>query len=255
MTARTDDRLAIADVMIVALADQIVDGDVLGVGLGTPLAVAAGMLARAAHAARSHLLVGGAVDPDVDLRTCLRGATAMAGHTPGFVPHLDTMHMAEHQAMTLQILRPAQVDGRGAMNTSRIGPAGAPSLRFPGGLATADVPGLLPRLMVYLPRHAPRSLPPRVSCTTGAPGGLTTDRYHTRGVVRLVTDLAVVDFDDEVATLVSVHPGVDVAEVVASTGFELHGVDAAGTSPGPTEAQRAALEAFDADGARGQELR
>jgi glutaconate CoA-transferase, subunit B len=248
------DRVAVADVMLAALAAEIRDGDVLGVGLGTPLAVAAGLLARATHAPGAHLLVGGAVDPDADLATCLGGATAVLGRTVGFVPHLDTMDMAERQAMTLQFLRPGQVDGRGAMNTSRIGPAIRPSLRFPGGLATADVPGLLPRLVVYLPRHAARSLPERVSCVTGAPGGVSTDRYSTRGVITLVTDKAVIDFADGQAHLRSIHPGVDREELAASTGFALAGLDDAVTSPGLDPEQAEAMARLDPGGLRAQEL-
>jgi glutaconate CoA-transferase, subunit B len=248
------ERLDVADVMLAAMAAEIRDGDVLGVGLGTPLAVAAGLLAQATHAPNAHLLVGGAVDPDADLATCLGGAAALDGRTCGYVPHLDTMHMAEHQTMTLQFLRPGQVDGRGAMNTSRIGPANSPALRFPGGLATADVPGLLPRLVVYLPRHLARSLPDRVACTTGAPGGVRTPRYSTRGVITLVTDMAVFDFRDGHARLRSVHPGVEPDDVVASTGFELDGVAEAQVSPGLDATQAAAIERLDPTGLRAQEL-
>jgi glutaconate CoA-transferase subunit B len=251
----TVDRLDVADAMVGALAAEIQDGDVLGVGLGTPLAVTAGLLARATHAPDAHLLVGGAVDPAADLATCLGGSRSMVGHTAGFVPHMDTMDMAERQSMTLQILRPGQVDGQGAMNTSRIGPARQPRLRFPGGLATADVPGLLPRLVAYLPRHALRSLPEHVDCVTAAAGGVTTPRYRSRGVVTLVTDRAVVDFVDGRARLRTVHRGVDVAKLLAETGFPLEGVEDAAVSPGLDEEQAEAIRAIDPEGLRGRELR
>jgi hypothetical protein len=119
--------LTIADVMATALAHEIRDGDLLGVGLGTPLAVMAGLLARRSHAPAAHLLVGGAVDPDADFATVLGGAAAMQGHTAGFVPHLESMGMAESRQMTVQIMRPAQIDGHGNLNTSRIGPRERPN--------------------------------------------------------------------------------------------------------------------------------
>lgn len=247
------DRHLLADVMVAALAAEIEDGDLVGVGLGTPLAVAASMLARVTTAPDAHVLVGGAVDPRADLATCLAGARALVGHTAGFVPHLDTMGMAEDQRMTLQFLRPGQVDGRGNLNTSRVG-AGDRTVRLPGGLATADVPRLLPRIVVYLPRHRRRSLPARVDVVTGPGGGWDDGRYRARGTVCLVTDMAVVRFERDGATLASVHPGVDVDEVVAETGFELKGIASAGTTPTPTVEQRQQLDRVDPQGVRGKEI-
>lgn len=247
------DRGALADVMVCALAAEIVDGDVVGVGLGTPLAVAAVLLARATTAPDAHLLVGGAVDPRADLATCLGGAAALVGRTAGFVPHLDTMGMAEGQSMTLQYLRPAQVDGRGNLNTSRVG-QGEHLVRLPGGLATADVPRLLPRLVIYLPRHRRRALPAAVDVVTGPGGGWDQDRYRAAGPVRLVTDRAVIAFQRSGPVLVSVHPGIDVQDVVDETGFELQGIDDAHTTPTPSLPMRAALEELDPAGIRTREI-
>lgn len=236
--------------MVSALASFIADADVVGVGLGTPLAVAAALLARATTAPGAHLLVGGAVDPDADLATCLSGPEALVGMTAGYMPHIDTMDMAERQAMTLQFLRPAQVDGRGNLNTSRIGPRRGPSVRFPGGLATGDVPMLLPRLVAFLPRHEPRALPERVACVTGAGGGWGGDAYVACGVVAVVTDLAVLAIEPEGARLVSTHPGVGAGDVVARTGFALEVPDDVPVTPGPDAAQRAALQRLDPDDLR-----
>lgn len=212
--------LAIADLMVSALSREIHDGDLLGVGLGTPLAVLAGLVARCAHAPNAHLLVGGAVDPDADFATVLGGPAALAGRTAGYVPHLETMGMAESRRMTVQILRPAQVDGRGNLNTSRIGGAVRPDVRFPGGLATADVPKLLPRLVVYLPSHQLRNLPERASCITGSGQGWS-GQPPTAGVTVLVTDLAVIEFADGSARLRSVHPWATPEQVEEATGFTL----------------------------------
>lgn len=247
------DRDAVADTMICAMAAEITDGDLVGVGLGTPLAVAAGLLARATTAPDAHLLVGGAVDPRADLATCLEGARSLVGRTAGFVPHLDTMGMAEQQSMTLQYLRPAQVDGRGNLNTSWVR-RGEGRVRLPGGLATADVPRLLPRLVIYLPTHRRRSLPARVDVVTGTGGGWAGGRHRSRGVVTLVTDMAVIRFTAEGAVLASTHPGVEVRDVVDTTGFDLLGVTSAGTTPTPSTEAHARLEELDPHGVRGREL-
>lgn len=243
----------VADVMAAALAREIADGDVLGVGLGTPLAVLAGLIARKVHAPRSHLLVGGAVDPDADFATVLGGPAMLVGRTAGFVPHLETMGMAESQRMTLQILRPAQIDASGNLNTSRIGQRQRPTVRFPGGLATADVPKLLPRLVIYLPAHVPRNLPRRVSCVTGSGSGWH-NKPTTAGVTVLVTNLAVIEYRDAVAHLRSVHPWATLERVQEETGFELAVGRPPLETPLPSERERMVIADLDPQALRVAEL-
>jgi glutaconate CoA-transferase subunit B len=233
------------DLMAAALMREVHDDDVVGVGLGTPLALCAALAARRAGAPGAEVLVAGAVSPDADLLACLRGAQALVGLTAGFVPHLETMDMAERRAMTLQFLRPAQIGPDGATNTSRIAEADGRVVRLPGGLATADVPRLLPRLVLYHPDHRPRSLAARLAFTTGPPPG----------AVRVVTDLAVIDLGPEGPRLASRHPGVRVEDVVAATGFPLAAPRDAPTTTPPTPAERAALDHVDPNELRGLELR
>lgn len=246
--------VTVADTMATALAHEIRNGDLLGVGLGTPLAVLAGLLARRSHAPDAHLLVGGAVDPDADFATVLGGPAALAGHTAGYVPHLETMGMAESRQMTVQILRPAQIDGGGNLNTSRIGERARPTVRFPGGLATADVPKLLPRLVIYLPSHSPRSLPERVSCVTGSGRGWPHEP-RTSGVTTLVTDLAVIDFTDGGAALRSVHPWSTEEQVRSATGFDMRADEPPFETNSPSERERMVITQLDPGSIRAKELK
>jgi glutaconate CoA-transferase, subunit B len=236
------------DALVSAMAHEIVDGDVVGVGLGTPLAVAAALLARASHAPDSHVLVGGAVDPEVDLAGALGGSAAIAGRTSGYVPHVDTMEMAERQAMTLQFIRPAQVDARGQTNVSRILRGDGRPLRLPGGLALADVPALLPRLVVFLPQHRRRSLVATVDRVTGG-GGWDRPPHRAAGVVAIISDLAVIRIEPEGPRLQARLPGVSVEQVVEETGFELRGTDDAGVYE-VSDQHRAALAEIDPGGIR-----
>jgi glutaconate CoA-transferase, subunit B len=239
------------------LAREIADDDVVGVGLGTPLALAAALAARAGHAPGAHVLVAGALSPDADVTTCMGGAAALRGRTAAFVPHVLTMEMAERRSMTMQFLRPAEVDGAGAANVSRLLTADGSVRRLPGGLATADVFRILPRVVLYHTDHRVRSLPARVAFTTGAGGGDPV--LGTRGPDRLITDRAVFTLgrgDRGEATLESLHPGEDLDEVRALTGFRF-GVDPAGvavTEP-PSADERAALDRVDPDRLRELELR
>jgi glutaconate CoA-transferase subunit B len=238
--------------MTCRLSREVREGDVVGVGLGTPLALTAGLLARRTHAPGAHVIVAGAVSPDADVATCLRGAGALNGRSPGYAVHLVTMEMAERRAMTMQFLRPAQVDRHGAANTSRIMSDGEVATRLPGGLATADVFRILPRVALYHTDHRPRSLPERVSFRTGAGGGDPVT--GTRGPTTLVTDLAVFAFGPDGAVLESVHPGVTVEEVIEQTGFAV-GADPVPETESPSDAELVGLEKLDPHALRELELR
>jgi glutaconate CoA-transferase subunit B len=239
-------------IMTCRLARELRDGDVVGVGLGTPLALTAALLARRVHAPLADVIVAGAVSPDADVATCLRGAGALADRTAGYAVHLVTMEMAERRAMTMQFLRPAQVDGRGSANTSAIVRDGAVATRLPGGLATADVLRILPRVVLYHTDHRPRSLPEQVSFRTGAGGGDAV--AGTRGPTALITDLAVFAFGADGAKLESVHPGVTVDEVVRQTGFFVDPESVPETAV-PTDEELTALEQLDPHAMRELELR
>ena len=85
--------MSVEDVVTCALAREVRPDDVIGVGLGTPTALCAALVAQRTHAGGATVLVGGAVSPRATLAECLHHETD--GRTPGFVPHLDTMDMAE----------------------------------------------------------------------------------------------------------------------------------------------------------------
>jgi glutaconate CoA-transferase subunit B len=163
------------------------------------------------------------------------------------------MDMAERQAMTLQFLRPAEVGADGSANTSRLVTNGK-LVRFPGGLALADVVNLMPRIVLYHTAHERRALPAEVGFRTCAGGGIERGGYTALGPTKVITDRCVIDFGANGPRLTSVHPGEDVAGVVAETGFALDAADTVETAA-PSEAELAALDAVDPDRLRELELR
>jgi glutaconate CoA-transferase subunit B len=243
--------VSVEDVVTCALAREVRPDDVIGVGLGTPTALCAALVARRTHAPGATVLVGGAVSPRATLAECLRHETE--GRTPGYVPHLDTMDMAERQAMTLQFLRPAQVGPDGSANTSRV-QAGDRLVRFPGGLALGDVVNLMPRIVLYHTAHEPRALPERVGFRTAAGGGIERGGYRAEGATTLVTDRAVIRLARSGARLVSFHPGETVEGVVEATGFALATADAIETPP-PSDQEVEALRSVDPERYRDREFK
>jgi glutaconate CoA-transferase subunit B len=229
-----------AEVMIGALAREIGDDDVVGVGLGTTLGLIAAMAARRTHARGSEFTCAGALSPEVGLLEAMRGPDGMAGKTGAWISHFDTMEMAERQAFTLMFLRPAQVDASGALNVSRVG-----DRRLPGGMGAADTPSLLPRVVCYHTDHRPQTMPQRVDFVTG----------RGENVKTLITDLCVIDFAAGSPRLRSIHPGHTKESVRAATGYPLPCLQEAGVTPPPSTELLAAIEEIDSHRLRDLEFR
>lgn len=124
------------------------------------------------------------------------------------------------------MMSPAQIDRHGNANISAIGDYARPVRQL---LGVRGAPGNTVNHPVsyWVPRHQPRVFVSRVDMVSG----VGYDRARAAGPAvaafldlrRVVTNLAVLDFGgpDHTMRLLSVHPGVTVDEVMASTGFEL----------------------------------
>src|SRR5690606_8946525 len=121
---------------------------------------------------------------------------------------------------------PSQVDRYGNTNISAIGDYQRPKAALIG---VRGAPGntVHHATSYWVPRHSPRVCVPKVDMVCGvghdraAEAGPAAFRHHD--LRRIVTNLAVFDFDPDLGTvrLASVHPGVSVKEVQAATGFRL----------------------------------
>jgi acyl CoA:acetate/3-ketoacid CoA transferase beta subunit len=117
----------------------------------------------------------------------------------------------------------AQIDRHGNQNISVIGDWKRPKAQL---LGVRGAPGNTVNHPVsyWIPKHSPRVFTPRVDMVSGV--GYDRGARELRVVV---TNLAVLDFGgldfqgtaERVMRLRSVHPGVEVSEVVAATGFPL----------------------------------
>jgi glutaconate CoA-transferase subunit B len=125
----------------------------------------------------------------------------------------------------------AQVDPRGALNSTVIGPYDAPKTRLPGAGGAPEIARGCRRVMVVAP-HSPRTFVEKLDF-------LTTDARP----VAVITDLGVLEpgADGELV-LTQIHPGVEVDAVRDATGWELRVADDLKTTEAPTDAERAALE-------------
>ena len=230
------------------LARQCRPDDVLVVGVATPIAAAAGLLARALLVPDLVLIEAGAVDvPAHDVSESMVRPDAVVSGAMGVYSQSEILDAIQRGRVTLQFVSPAQVDGAGTLNTSRVRAPDGSLRRLPGGLATADIARLIGRLVAYRVGHSPRFLPARADFVTGAANGR---------VAAIVTSAAVLAWDDGAFRLASVHVGVTVDEAVAGCGFPLVVPDRVPvTEQPPPEALRLLREEVDLHGLRRLETR
>ncbi len=145
----------------------------------------------------------------------------------------------------------AQIDRFGNQNISCIGDWKRPKAQL---LGVRGAPGNTVNHPVsyWIPRHSPRVFVERVDMVCGV--------GYDRGAADLrvvVTNLAVLDFGtpERVMRLRSVHPGVQVADVLAATGFPLAVPAEVPVTRAPTPAElRLIRTRLDPGGAREREL-
>jgi acyl CoA:acetate/3-ketoacid CoA transferase beta subunit len=143
----------------------------------------------------------------------------------GWLPYraiFDLIYNGKRHVMMI----PSQIDAHGNVNISAIGDFARPKAAL---LGVRGAPGNTVNHPVsyWAPRHSPRCFVSRVDMVSGvgydraAQAGDAAARFHE--LRRVISNLAVLDFggEDHRMRLVSVHPGVTVADVRAATGFEL----------------------------------
>lgn len=255
--------ITVDEIMVAALSREVRNGDLVAVGVSTPMAVIAALLARETHAPDIAITYCGTVSVDLhDVALGTIDQSLLGRHCPGFIPHLETLDLCERGGMALEFMGPAQVDGEGHMNTSFINRSGKPPIHLPGGVATGDVALIMGRLVIYKGEHSPRIFPEKVDYVTGVghrEGGRWRQRLRIpgQGPVAIVTNLAVMRFRPGLDVLLeSVHPGVSPGEVVAATGFRLEVPGHVPVTEPPTPEQlRLLREVIDPHGLRRLDLK
>lgn len=232
------------ELMICCAARLLEDGATVAVGTGVPCAAA--MLAQKTGAPRLVIFFeAGGVAPLLptmpisvgDSRTFHRAAmaTSMA----------DVIETCQRGMMDYAFLGGAQIDAFGNLNSTQVGLDHArPKVRFPGSGGANDLASLCWRVIVVT-NHDRRRFVERLDFLTtpgylGGPGAREAAGLPTgTGPYRVITDLAVLDFDPETCRMRvrSLHPGCSLEMVRAATGFGIEcAVDLTVTEPpGPQE--------------------
>lgn len=214
------------EIMAAAGAKQLRDGEVIVVGLGLPQVAA--VLAKRTHApGLTSLLEIGVVNMNpVDTPVGLADSRIFYGGTSwsGF---LDILGMNLHRGIVdVGFLGALEVDRYGNINTTLLKDDAGKVRYFNGSAGGNDVASLAKRVIIIM-RHEKRKLPMTVAHLTspGFAGGKSRRELGLRGggPHRVITDKALLGFDPDThaASLLSLHPGVRLEEVVENTGFPL----------------------------------
>ena len=123
--------------------------------------------------------------------------------------------------------RGAQMDARGNVNNTVIGPYETPKVRLPGGGGMADLGSMIPKIYLWNTTHNTRTFVEQLDFRSGIGWGDGGDHRETLGLPGgpqlCITNLCVFDFHPESRRMrvASLHPGVTIGEVQESTGFEV----------------------------------
>jgi glutaconate CoA-transferase subunit B len=170
-----------------------------------------------------------------DSRTFHRGimATSMA----------DVMETCQRGMIDYTFLGGAQIDAYGNLNSTMIGTDYRhPKVRFPGSGGANDLASLCWRILVVT-NHDRRRFVPKLDFLT-TPGYLTGPGAREAaglpagtGPYRVITDLAVLGYHERTKRMemLSLHPGVKLAQVQEATSFELGVHEPVATTTPPTE--------------------
>ena len=238
-----------ADVCALAIAECFRDdGEIMVSAMGTTPSLGA-RLAKATFAPDLRMTDGF----NLLLRRALPlGAKPSGDDVEGWMPFggvFDTLWWGKRHVM----MGASQIDQFGNQNIACIGPWESPKAQL---LGVRGAPGnTINHVTSYwVPNHNPRALVGTVDMVSGvgydraAALGPQSRRFHE--IRRVVTNLGVFDFNtpDHRMRVVSLHPGVELQEVLDNTGFELVVPDGLDTTPLPAPDVVGVLRELDPQG-------
>jgi glutaconate CoA-transferase, subunit B len=238
------------EMMAVAAARRLRDGDVCFVGIGLPSKAA--NLARATHAPRCVLIYESGTIGAKPLNLPLSIGDGELAETADAVVGVPEIFAYWLQAGRIDVgfLGAAQIDRHGNLNSTVIGDYDHPRVRLPGGGGAPEIAASCKQTLVIL-KQSPRTFVERLDFRTSVgfgdgPGSRERLGLRGRGITAVITDLGELEPDPETLelTLARIHSGVDVEQAVAATGWPLAVRDDLEESARPTGRELEALRAL-----------
>ena len=215
------------ELMVVVGAREILDDDVVFVGMRLPLL--AFQLAKDTHAPHAIGIFENGILRD--------RPTGDALYTMGDAPNtegaiwttsmMDIMALLQDGKVSLGFIGGAEVDRFGNLNTTYIREKERAQIRLPGSGGGSDIASLSKRFVIIM-KHEKRRFVENVSYVT-SPGFGDGKGWRERNGLRgggpcaVITTKGILRFDSETKEMIlyAIHPGITVEDVVENTGWDL----------------------------------
>src|SRR5258708_15120670 len=240
------------ELMVVSAAREIKDGEVVFVGMRLPLI--AFVVAKKTHAPNAvGLFENGVIrsTPSAELIYTMADPPNLLGATQ-CLDMLGVMSFLQSGRVNMGFLGAAEVDKYGNLNSTQVmGKNGI--VRLPGSGGACDIASMAHRFVALL-EHAKHRLPERVSYSKSPGNGEGAGWRNRVGLPRggpsaVITSKCVLRFgDDGEAYLATIHPGVNVDDVLANTGWKLRVACDVTFTPEPNAAELQAIREYDTKG-------
>lgn len=211
MTATTAIDYTLNELMCVLAAREIGDGDVVFVGIGLPNLAC--NLARATHAPNMTLIyesgaVGAVPDrvpPSIGDPALVTGSLMVTSMSDIFQSFL------QNGKIQIGFLGGAQVDKRGNINTTAVGPYASPKVRLPGSGGACEIAQHAQRVLIVT-KLDKRAFPDKVDFITS----------NGKRVKKVITNMGILEpGEDGELALTALYPGVTFEQVQENVGWTL----------------------------------
>jgi glutaconate CoA-transferase, subunit B len=230
------------EVMTIGAARELVDGEVVLVGVGPPNAAA--NLARRLHAPGCVLIYeSGAIGAQPTRLPLSIGDDDLADTSLELVGVVEMFNFwIGGGRIDVGFLGAAQIDPHANLNTTAIGAYDAPKVRLPGAGGAPEIAARA-KSVIVLVRQSPRTFVEKLD--------FVTSLAHLGGQTAVITDLGVLrPAEDGELELVALHPGVEADQAREATGWELRVSDDLGSTEPVTDGELDALRELRASAQR-----
>ncbi|CAB5131329.1 3-oxoadipate CoA-transferase subunit B (EC [Olavius algarvensis associated proteobacterium Delta 3] len=243
------------EMMAVAAARQIRDGDI--VFCGTGISMLAAMAAKHISAPDSVIFFEtGAVDSKLEEVPMAVGDprvmfwTSVNGSLADSFAFMQNPHTGRR---VVGIMGAAQIDRYGNLNSTVIGDYGSPKVRFSGSGGACDVASFVNRTIIFM-QHEKRKFVPEVDYLTSpgwldGPDGRNSAGLPPGGPATVITNMAIMGFDKTTREMVlnGIYPGITPKQILDNMGFSVDVAGAREVSPPSAEELRILREVCDPD--------
>jgi glutaconate CoA-transferase subunit B len=197
------------EMMAVALARLLRNGETVFHGVASPLPMVATLLAKRLHAPDLvYLSIAGGVDASPSHLPASTVDPVLLEGARATVTLAELFDLSARGRLDVAFLSGVQIDGRGRVNMSAIGPFARPKVRLPGGAGSALLMPTAKRVLLWRAKHDPRVFVDELDFVTAA-----------GNVERVVTPLCVFRRAEDRLVVETIHPGVSPDVVRVETGF------------------------------------